>query len=111
MSSVMNGDVVEQLAAEMGIKFQRSRDPNHELAIDASTRDPDIVYLIDPKDSSEWNYDHSHYKQRDAIIYYKQRVQTLRWGEQTKATIRKIMMGGGSDCGCGLCFQDWAIGE
>ena len=80
----LNGNAVEALAQEMGIPFRRYRNPRHQIVEDASQREPDIAYLVDPVDTTDFEC--------DAMLYWKNRNNT---NEIAQRLIDKICVKGG----------------
>lgn len=99
----LNGNAVEALAQEMGIPFRRYRNPRQQIVEDASQRDPDIAYLVDPVDTTDFDC--------DAMLYWKNRNNTLSWDDATKASVRQILAHDGGDVECVACYEDIPIRE
>ena len=101
----INGDTVEALAKEMGIPLKRYRYKALDILNDASKRDPDIAYLVDPLELDTADC------MEDAMLYWKNRNNSLKWDDHTKPSIRKIFEDDGSDSDCCVCYEDLPIRE
>lgn len=102
MAAEINGDVIESMVRELGLKFVRRRDTKQDIE-ELSWRDPGTVHLCDPEDTSSFG--------GDALICYKKRNHMMRWGETSKAAIRKFLTEDGEASECGVCFEDVGLRE
>ena len=106
MSSMLNGDYFEFTARELGLKFKRIRDIDHEIVRDPSKRDPDLLILVDCSEILA-----GPRGQCDALIFWKHKELMVRWNGSTKLSIRKLMTENGNVSRCAVCSGDVPLQE
>lgn len=96
----VNRNDVETIAAELGIEFELAKGNNHAItSSDTVDRlDPDIVYLYDPGHKIDTSYSPFFKRPFDAFLKYKDHLYSIRWQNHSKASIRKMLIDGMSEC-------------
>ena len=91
MRANINRRIVQSITSEMGLQFELITDPEHHIITNEETRDPEIVYLVDPRIPKNTNQECNAGDRSFAMLYWKGASHSIMRNQITIESIRGLL--------------------